>query len=308
MKNKKKFFLHGVKVVFDFFLFPLKKLLVLFCVFYANQNWRLSKKGNLYSPLFKTTIFKSGDRWKLAQQGVYFGDFETAQLAQSYVLQNWLAGKKLRYCPKESQKAQDFLVSFGRNNASTIWENDEKYVPNMYLREADENLKANLFYLASTFRTCFKCQASTPIYAIVLPQGFEALDDYAIEDLEGAGFVVDAYVPFSKQDYLSIVCYVTYISPAALRKIHTYTGERSFCKAYSLTTQSAYYRSICNFCGAAQGDNFTISEYNTPFCPDNLEGYRKIHFQTIFAEISLRANTYSIGYPFMEDGYLDNVA
>jgi len=102
------------------------------------------------------------------------------------------------------------------------------------------------------------------------------VDVYTVDALEDQGIVVDKTL-FCQQNYQSILSYVTYISSEALDKIHEYTGS-CFEKVFSSSVQYSYYRSICNICLAAQGDNYTISEFNTAFHPININDFKKIKF------------------------------
>lgn len=275
---------------------------------HAEHNWHLSKKGNFYNPILEATIFRSQGCWKIARHDDYFGQFETAQVAQAYVLRMWMREQNLLPLPEMRPLRQDERRVAWEDMATgdAYCEGGVDY--KIYKREANENLKADFFYLAQTGKDCYKCRMRTPVYAIVLPEGFEAVDEYVIEELEEEGVVVDEDVPFSAQDYCSLVSYVNYISPSALFEIHKRTGERSFCMEYSHTIKASYYRSICYACGAAQGDHFISSKLGTPFVPNNFEDFKKIRFYTIHEKISLRASTYSTGHPFMEDGFLENVA
>ena len=160
--------------------------------------------------------------------------------------------------------------------------------------ETEENLRAEYFYLAQANKHCYKCNNSTVVNAIILPEGFEAVDDYTMDELEAQGIHVEKTL-FCQQDYQSILSYVTYISPEALDIIYEYTGC-SFKKEYSSSVNYSYYRSICNICLAAQGDNYTISEFNTAFHPINIDDFKKIKFYKIPQKIRVHAGINSVGY------------
>ncbi|MBA4117388.1 MAG: hypothetical protein C0514_00630 [Candidatus Puniceispirillum sp.] len=308
MKERAHRFALKISFIFEGVVQRIKAAFRALRIFHAEHNWHLSKKGNFYNPILEATIFRSQGYWKIARHDEYFGQFETAQVAQAYALRMWMREQNLLQLPGKSPLRQDESRVGGKDMVTEDAYCEDAVDYKIYKREANENLKAEFFYLAQTGKDCYRCRIRTPVYAIILPEGFEAVDEYAIEDLEEEGVVVDEYIPFSAQDYCSLVSYVDYISPSALREIYKHTGERSFCMEYSHTIKASYYRSICYACGAAQGDHFISSKLNTPFCPSHFEDFKKIRFYTIHEKISLRARTYTIDHPFMEDGFLENVA
>lgn len=95
----------------------------------------------------------------------------------------------------------------------------KQWLPSMEID--DENMRADYFYLAQTDRNCYKCTKSTLVNAIILPEGFEIIDDYTMEELEKRGVEVKENL-FCRQDYLSIISYITYISSKALEEIYKY--------------------------------------------------------------------------------------
>lgn len=162
-------------------------------------------------------------------------------------------------------------------------------------RGSEENLRAEYFYLAQVETDCYKCFSRIIVNAIVLPEGFESLDDYAIEELDKKGILVEENI-FCKQDYLSILSYITYISPEALDEINKYNDNKLFGKKYSTAIGYSYYRSICPHCHAAQGDNFVITEHDSVFSPIDPQNFEKINFHKIQLKIKVRVGGNSIGY------------
>ena len=142
---------------------------------------------------------------------------------------------------------------------------------------------------------CNKCCKDTQVSAIILPEGFEAVDEQAIDDLEAREDSVEI-TPFCSQDYLSLVSYITYISPEALDEIDKFTNYIFFQKSYSSATGYSYYRSLCQHCNSAQGDNYIISEYNSAFFPIDVDKFTKIKFYKINKYIEVCAGSNSIGY------------
>jgi len=67
--------------------------------------------------------------------------------------------------------------------------------------------------------------------------------------------------------------------------------------------------SKCQYCSAYQGDNFTISEFNSPFSPTKVANFSKIIFHKIMIPLRVNAGSWSIGYPpfeyYLEDEAVD---
>ena len=165
----------------------------------------------------------------------------------------------------------------------------------------DINFIAKYFYLAQTQTNCYSCQKNILVNAIILPEGFESVDEYAMDDLEKQGVDVSDKLIFSRNDYSSILTNITYISPQALERISSFTNERLFQKKYSHSIGCGYYRSICSYCGSSQGDNFIIAEYNSAFYPVNKEDFNKIKLNKINEEIKISAGSSSEGYGHSND-------
>lgn len=69
----------------------------------------------------------------------------------------------------------------------------------------------------------------------------------------------------------------------------------------------SYYRSICQYCRSAQGDNYIISEYNSVFSPVSIDDFNKIQFYKIQQKIKIRAGIHSVGYGPSNSMVLSNI-
>ncbi|AVP87316.1 DNA primase [Candidatus Phycorickettsia trachydisci] len=176
----------------------------------------------------------------------------------------------------------------------------------VFTKSEHGNMRADYFYLAQVNRNCYKCAQNTLVNAIILPQGFEVVDDSIMEELEKQNIPVEGKL-FCRQNYSSIVSYVTYISLEALKEIYKYIDCCFFREEYSMSVDYSYYRSICQHCHSAQGDNYIISEYNSVFHPSNIEDFHKIQFYKIQQKIKIRAGAYSIDYEPLDYMIMQNV-
>lgn len=274
------------------------------------SNWYLSRNRNFYNPSLAATVYRYGNIWKIARYNNYFGAFENKDEAMASIFQDWIEENRIDETiialQNSLQDIKESILSIYNNHQCP---NDRESFKDKNYRiiekfENNVNFMAKYFYLAQTHKSCYRCKESTLVNAIILPEGFEAIDEFTIEDLEEAGVDLRNKLVFCNNDYLSILSYVTYISPEALWQIHKYVDEDFWKKKYSFSTHHSYYRSICHFCGSAQGDNFVISEYNSAFYPSKIEDFEKIKFYRIDEEIKAYAGGNSIGYGYSSYGLI----
>lgn len=292
------YFITKIYLIFKYTVFSIRIFLIKLRTKFAKHYWFLSKNRNFYNPILEATVYKYSSFWSIARYGRYFGAFNNKEDAMAEAFLIWLNDKKIakitnelenelkRVKHKLSSSYNQFIILKGKKLLSH--EAKEEQV--------QENLRADFFYLAQTYTNCYKCKKSTLINAIILPEGFEEVDEYAIEDLQQKEIFIEKNIPFRRQNYLSIISHITYISSEALKEIDNYTSKALFQEQYSMTTGYSYYRSICSYCGAAQCDNYIISEFDSPFYPVNVDKFKKIQFYKILKKIQVRAGSNSIGY------------
>ena len=78
----------------------------------------------------------------------------------------------------------------------------EKWLPCTTQGLIEENLRSEYFYLAQTEKECFKCHKHTIVNAIVLPEGFESIDEEGLDD-------DNQETPFCANDYPSVLALTT---------------------------------------------------------------------------------------------------
>jgi hypothetical protein len=269
----------------------------------VEKNWRISKNRNFYNPTLQATVYKYGPIWKIARFDEFFGHFDSKEEAMGSIFQTWLEeNKSIEKINKLETKLKNLKLQ-SSNSSENVSNRKLLQAENEYYSELNTyvtpnfNFKADYFYLAQAPRNCYKCNRSTLVNAIILPEGFETIDHYTMDELEAEGVDLGDKTLFCSENYLSLLSYVTYISPDALEQIYSqYTNKELFHQAYSATTRSSYYRSICNYCGAAQGDNYVISEFDSTFRPVNIKDFEKIQFHKIEQKIKICAGENSVGY------------
>ncbi len=269
----------------------------------AKNNWHLSKNRNYYNPTLSATVYRYGSTWKIARYNNFFGEFQNKDDAMTSIYEKWLQDNEIFDNITSLQSTlknikQKILANY--NNIKEAQEKIEETISQNYQviakNETNINFISKYFYLAQTTQNCYKCRKNILVNAIILPKGFKTIDHDTIDYLEEQGVLVEEFSLFCSQDYQSILSYLTYISPKALEIIYQHVNQQLFQKKYSFSTNSEYYRSICNYCGAAQGDNFVILEYNSAFHPVDPKDFLKIKFYKIDEEIKALAGTNSIGY------------
>jgi hypothetical protein len=301
-------FMHNIFVITKCLCIYIKLFFIKLRIKFTKSNWHLSKNRNYYNPILDATVYKHGPVWKIARYNNFFGEFQNKNDAMASIFEEWLQETNVLDNITSLQSALKDIKQKIFGNYKNSKDNQEKIqlptieVPiNESCRAIDKNENninfiSKYFYLVQTTQNCYKCRKSILVNAIVLPKGFETIDHCAIDDLEQQGIDVGELSLFCSQNYQSILSYLTYISPGALEKIYKYVDEQLFQKKYSFTANYEYYRSICNYCGSAQGDNFVISEYNSAFYPVNIEDFKKIKFYKIDEEIKAIAASNSAGY------------
>ncbi|MGJ0847753.1 DUF5710 domain-containing protein [Tissierella praeacuta] len=155
-----------------------------------------------------------------------------------------------------------------------------------YNREADRILHDYL-YIATTNRTCFKCNKQTQVIALVSPYSIymDKDDDhvYFYDDdcpLDYYDEEENWYYLYSDEDYyeynLKFFCYIDYLP----ENFSIFLKDKyNFYYGYSKFTRSYYYGNHCTHCGVLQGDNYLFEEVDSVF---NINSIQKAKNITLF--------------------------
>ena len=133
------------------------------------------------------------------------------------------------------------------------------------------NYKANSYYIASTTASCWKCNAATTVYAIMLPPEFLERDIGDEPD-------EDEWETFPE---MCILSHVSNLPDSAAQIINKLSGNQ-YRIDYSKSSGSKYWMNHCETCGTKQGDYELINEADTPFtpiCPDHTEYITLFHIK-----------------------------
>ncbi len=119
------------------------------------------------------------------------------------------------------------------------------------------NLRSGRYFILKTERICWKCGASTAVYAFGLPVGHETLEVYD-DDGDGPG-------TWEKAEMSAVPSYITFLTEEPRRRIQGMTP--CYRLDFSQTTKSCYWMNHCEHCGMKQGDFELFSEPDEAFLP-----------------------------------------
>ncbi len=136
------------------------------------------------------------------------------------------------------------------------------------------NIKSAAYYIAKSFRNCWKCNYKSEVYAIILPKNNSF-----------------------KNPYAKILSYVTYLSKETQKYFNFMTNQ--FYYDYSNVTNSSYWMNHCKECKARLGDFETIEEYTSPFLAKSISEAKNITLYLIEERLEA-SGAYSTRIPFLE--------
>jgi len=160
------------------------------------------------------------------------------------------------------------------------WDQDKKkwYAtnPKFYFRFKEwlegSSVAQNKVYIAVASRVCWKCNKSTPVYAVAI-KAEDIIDlENNIKDME------------SETGYDMAIIPIDYSLP---KDIKFYLEKNTACKVtYSNTTKTNYFANVCEYCNALQGAFFVYDEFDSPFKRNNDGSIKFIEF-TLEQDISI---------------------
>lgn len=187
----------------------------------------------------------------------------------------------------------DLMVPFEQKDEAkkrgARWDNQKKtwYIPEGVAHEPfgrwlpnfpDINVRARVYYILESKRSCWCCDNPTCVVAIVLPDEHEELEeaDESNEDLEfeseedyEAWLKSPVPLEWCTADMMSRIQYISYLPSSVDAKIKELTSN--FFVDFSKTTSSYYWMNHCERCGAKQGDNSLHCGSGGPFSPVSTE-------------------------------------
>lgn len=126
-----------------------------------------------------------------------------------------------------------------------------------YYNQETNGILHDYIYIATTNRTCFKCNHQTQVVALASPDS-----TYIDED----GDIIE-------ENSMDFFCYINYL-PENLSKF--LKEKYNFYYGYSNFTKSYYYGNHCTHCGVLQGENYLYSEVDSVFNINSVQKAKNI--------------------------------
>jgi hypothetical protein len=140
----------------------------------------------------------------------------------------------------------------------------------------DINIRSHGYFIAHRVATCWRCQASTPLLALVLPPEHETLSLDADADAERDELAQDTWqtAPVS-----AILFYIGYLPEAVQRWLKDISPFYRF--AHCAATQGAYWANHCERCDSLLDDHELFCEPEGAFLPMSPASAAAIHLLRI---------------------------
>ena len=156
----------------------------------------------------------------------------------------------------------------------------------------EPNVRASSYFLATTTRGCWRCEAATQVFGFALPSGHEVLyvaDDPADDCWEVA-------------EEPTVLSYVTDVADPIVARLRRATPD--YRLDFSQTTRGFYWMNHCEQCGAKLGDEYTFNVYGGVFRPTTSDAASAITLVTVGESFSAHCGSYTCGVPWFNDADL----
>ena len=179
------------------------------------------------------------------------------------------------------------------DSAARVWFVPEELDPQRFQRwlpaDFTPNVRAPSYFIATSARSCWRCERTSPVHAFILPSGHETLDSW------GPG----SDCAWEPGDEPTLLCYLDWLAPAVVARITTLT--RHYRVAYSHETDSFSWTNRCVFCDAPFGDHETCCEPGQGFLAFTLEDARRVTLAHVDEPFAASCGSYSIGVTLFEE-------
>jgi hypothetical protein len=165
------------------------------------------------------------------------------------------------------------------------------------------NIRSSRYCIAHTVGRCWHCDAPTPLVALALPPGHEALewDDDARDD-EG----LSSELPRDQTSrdmsgtaaHAALLFYVEYIPEAVGHRLKALVPSYRF--GYSEAVAGCYWANHCERCGSLQDDHELFCEPDGAFLPTTETSARLVHLLPVHEAIEVGAAGYAYDPPFFD--------
>ena len=179
------------------------------------------------------------------------------------------------------------------------WDADRKlwYVPEgvaaaplakwLPVRQAP-TVRSDRYLLLVTTRACWRCNATTTVFGIALPAGYQGLHSYENDDDDDDTAQPGEYWRTGQQ--MTVLSYVRDVADSVARRLQVLAPRYRI--DFSQTTGSFYWMNHCEHCDAKLGDNETFHESGVGFDMGG-GGANKIRVQEVVVEPFSAASGYS---------------
>jgi hypothetical protein len=165
---------------------------------------------------------------------------------------------------------KDELKSLKTNQNKVEWDPDNKkwYLPEgghsvpfeRWLPHPIGTIRSDQFYVAHTVITCWNCDQTTDIHAILLPVGYEVFERDEQSLIES----------WKKQKNITFLNYISWIHPDALSIIATHVPVSNY------HSDESYISNYCEKCSEKQSDVYLFGHPGEVFSPTTAADAHKI--------------------------------
>jgi hypothetical protein len=156
--------------------------------------------------------------------------------------------------------------------------------------EPEINVRSRRYFVLKTERACWKCGASTAVFAFGLPAEHEMRE--VSDDGDKAG-------TWEKAEMSALPHYISFLAEEPRRRIQSMTSI--FRPDFSQTTQSWYWMNHCEGCGMKQGDFELFSEPDEAFFPVSAERVAAIRVEEVREPFAAMAGEFGIDVGFLPE-------
>ena len=149
-------------------------------------------------------------------------------------------------------------------------------------KEPHPNIRAPSYFIAKASHTCWKCEQTTPVFAFVLPEGYEVPSD---DDDAGEDDWEEQFGPTKPSS-------LTWLSKSVEDRICAMTN--TYRMGYSQTVEGTYWANHCQHCDRLQGDFFLFHEPGEAFCPVTPEEAARITLYPVAEPFAASCGSWSV--------------
>jgi hypothetical protein len=140
-------------------------------------------------------------------------------------------------------------------------------------------VRSDRYLLLVTTRDCWRCNATTRVFGIALPEGYQRMHFYENDDPDDDTAQPGEYWRPGRK--LTVLSYVRHVADSVAQRLQVLAPRYRI--DFSQTTGSFYWMNHCEHCDAKLGDNETFHESGVGFDMSGIGG-NKIRVQQVMVE------------------------